>query len=484
MSKETKEHDQLFIGGDLSGIQKFLYNITSHEAMVSLIGRSNYLAAYMQDICNRVKGLPSLKAGNARDIYCSGGKFYVVAAYSEQALQELQVLIAQVKKDLWTEHRGELSINMGVVPFSENEDGTVNAADRSHSKCGILWELMTNEFSIQKNQKFVNEISDNFEDFFTPHKIEEKPKVCAVTGIESDECVEHDGVKLLPTVLKQITEGRRISRERGFKTFEEYAGDTYLGILRMDVDGLGTRFIKGFDSIKQYQEFSNHLTAFFENGILQDIQRKKEYCEFLNIVYAGGDDIFAVGRWDKLIDFAAEVSSRFANHVQGEGVSISGGIAIVHDKFPIAKAAEMSGEAEQAAKEYNNGAKNAFCMFGEPISWDCEYGYVKTLKDDFVHLITDCGLSRGILHKLMSYYMIIRRNLDRKRRSQKLDYSYMWHLPYYLTRYIGRQTDKESEVSKFCRELRDKELTKGDNNFRLVAVAARWAELTIRNYKN
>lgn len=484
MSNNTKKHNQLFIGGDLSGIQKFLYNITSHEAMVSLIGRSQYLATYMRDICEQVKNLPSLKAGNARDIYCSGGKFYVVANFSESALNELSELTSQVKKDLWLEHRGEISINIGVVPFSENEDGTVNAGDQTNSKCGLLWELMTNEFAVQKNQKFISEITENFEEFFVPQKIDEKPKVCAVTGIESNECVEHDGVKLLPSVLRQITEGRRLSRERGFRTFEEYADDTYLGILRMDVDGLGTRFIKGFDSIEQYQKFSNHLTAFFENGILQDLQRKKEYCDFLNIVYAGGDDIFAVGRWDKLIDFAAEVSSRFASYVQGEGISISGGIAIVNDKFPIAKAAEMSGEAEHAAKEYNNGAKNAFCMFGEPLSWNKEFDYVRSKKEEFVYLITQCGLSRGILHKLMSYFMIIKRNQNNKKRGKKLDYSYMWHVPYYLTRYVARLGSRESEVSIFCRELRDKELTKGENNFRLIAIAARWAELTIRNIKN
>ena len=37
-----REYNKLFVGGDLSGIQKFLYNITSRHASVSLKGRSAF----------------------------------------------------------------------------------------------------------------------------------------------------------------------------------------------------------------------------------------------------------------------------------------------------------------------------------------------------------------------------------------------------------------------------------------------------------
>ena len=40
---QTNSQPLLFVGGDLSGIQKFLYNITSQKAAVSLKGRSAYL---------------------------------------------------------------------------------------------------------------------------------------------------------------------------------------------------------------------------------------------------------------------------------------------------------------------------------------------------------------------------------------------------------------------------------------------------------
>lgn len=483
MAKNSTDYNQLFIGGDLSGIQKFLYNITSKNAMVSLIGRSHYLSKYMSDVCSGITNLPSVKAGNPHTIYCSGGKFYVIADNSDNARDELSDFIQVTKKELWAQHKGELSINIGAVPFSENSDGTVNASGQDNRKCGLLWELVTAQFARQKNQKFKNEIVENFNQFFEPLKIASKPKVCAVTGIESDDCEKFEDTYLLPSVKEQIIKGRELSHTRNFKTFHDYAGNTYLGILRMDVDGLGTRFIRGFDSITDYQKFSNYLTKFFEDGELQKIQRKAEYAEYLNIVYAGGDDIFAVGRWDKIIEFAHEVSTEFASYVNDKTLTISGGVAIVHEKFPIAKAAEMAGEAEDLAKSHNNNAKNAFCMFGETISWKNDFDYVKQYKEKFVDLIKNHDMSRGILHQIMSYYLVIRHNKYNRARGKRCNYSYMWHLPYYLTRYIGRYKNNE-EIKTFCENLKNHELTGNEEKFRLIAVAARWAELTIRNNNN
>ena len=40
----------LFVGGDLSGIQQFIYNISSKKAMVSLKGRSAYLSEYTETL--------------------------------------------------------------------------------------------------------------------------------------------------------------------------------------------------------------------------------------------------------------------------------------------------------------------------------------------------------------------------------------------------------------------------------------------------
>ncbi|MCF0178098.1 MAG: hypothetical protein HUJ90_05680, partial [Bacteroidales bacterium] len=320
-------------------------------------------------------------------------------------------------------------------------------------------------------------IEKNYSNFFGVQEVDPDSKICAITGIESSLCVkldkdsDGDAIWVLPSVKEQVELGKRLRAKENFKTLEEYADGTYLGILRMDVDGLGKVFIEGFPSMAAYEEFSNRLDIFFQVK-LKEIQRRKEYADYLNIVYAGGDDIFAVGRWDRLIDFANEVRQRFAEHVNRKGISISGGIAIVDDKFPIAKAAELAGEAESAAKSFNNGAKNAFNMFGATVSWQDEFGFVESYKDKLVELCENAKMPRSIMHRLMVF-------ADMKQRG---DLSYVWNTTYFLARF-RHEHEKNELVVDFCKRLESdlfKDRSRMDRNYELIALAARWAELILR----
>ena len=206
--------------------------------------------------------------------------------------------------------------------------------------------------------------------------------------------------------------------------------------------------------------------------------------EYLNIIYAGGDDLFVIGRWDKTIAFAEHISKTFKSRFADESLSISGGVAVVHPKYPIAKAAELAGNAEDAAKHYNGGEKNAFCFLGKTVSWDKDFDYVKNYQQQFVSLITEYGLSKGILHKLMLYSSMADRNKLRKKDGKPEDFSYIWHISYYLTRYIARYKEN-AVVCAFCRQLRDHDLDyRNGRNLELIALAARWAELVLKDNIN
>jgi CRISPR-associated protein Csm1 len=239
----------------------------------------------------------------------------------------------------------------------------------------------------------------------------------------------------------------------------------------MDVDGLGARFRDGFHDLEEYTAFSQRMAIFFDKNI-RTIQQKDYYRNDLNIIYAGGDDLFAVGRWDKIVEFAAEVRQQFMQHMQGEGVTISGGIAIVHPKFPIAKAAILSGEAEEKAKTYNDGKKNAICFFDQCISWDKEYDEVLQIKNEMLYQIDTNAVSKGLLQQLMLYAQMAARG----------DLKYLWHATYYLTRMIKEK--QNSPAKEYLQNLRDKQITRGAAHMRLIALAARWAEQELRINKH
>ena len=488
--EKSQVFNKLFVGGDLSGIQRFLYNISSKKAAVSLKGRSFYLRQLMENVCSDIKRAVEANGAKAVDvIYSSGGKFYLLTDNTPQIVEAVETCAKQAKQNLWEEHKGQLGLNISHVAFNENPDGTVDCQDAFRQKPGYLWKKVNADFAHQKNQKYKDLLTDSYPNFFDPIPVGGKPKVCAITGVESPDCVRMEALSedgdgyVLPSVRQQIQLGEELRLQEGFKTFEEYAGSTDLGILRMDVDGLGKRFIEGFNSIAEYKTFSNRLVDFFEEET-KNIQQEPAFKPYLNIIYAGGDDLFVVGRWDKVIDFAERIRQETNNRFDSDGISISGGIVVVQPKFPISKAAELAGDAENAAKQFHNGEKNAFHMLGKTISWDREYDYVKSFKQQFVSLIEEYDLSKGILHKLMLYSSIADRNKILRKENKAEDYSFIWHISYYLTRYMKRY-ESNPAVSDFCRSLRDREIDyRNGRNLELIALAARWAELVLKNNIN
>ena len=556
-----REYNKLFVGGDLSGIQKFLYNITSKHASVSLKGRSAFLSNYLREVCNKIEYTIEGYGGAFDELYCSGGKFYLICNNTQTITNAIDECTKLIKEKLWEEHRGQLGLNISHVAFAE-EGGKFYVEgyeDEQNTTSGILWKYVNADFARQKGQKFRDLILSHPNKFFA-FKEEDKEskelivggghKVCALTGVEFDITKLEIGAKYtidgdkdsfyLPSAIKQIEDGEKLRKKEGLKTFEEYADGSYLGILRMDVDGMGKRFIVGFPTIDEYKRFSEKSRQFFEEDIknkllIEEIkegsEKGKKYKQFLNIIYAGGDDLFIVGRWDIVIDFAKLIHDRtieefkdetyidiFAPDKPKRSISISGGIAIVKPKFPIAKAADMAGNAEEAAKQ---GEKNAFNLFGRTVSWKTnkdeaeninyfsvfrdedgnevsvihEFDYVSYFKDKFVEFIIkyhkDYGFSKSILHKIMLYSNIADLNKERKAKGLSLNYSYMWHMSYYLTRYMdkwkafGNERNEEkrkvkAKLYQFCKSLRDDCLPKS-RHLELIAVAARWAELLLQD---
>ncbi len=471
----------LFVGGDLSGIQKFLYNITSTDAAVSLKGRSAYLVDYTARLCNDILALPEVKQGvRAEQVYCSGGKFYLFTADTPAIRQAIDCYAEQAEKDLWQEHKGQLGLAIAYLPFEftdSTESSVVVAGERG--PIGLLWKHINDQFSCLKNRKFAHLLDTEYDSMFSVLPVGGDVHVCAVTGIEDAGCVKikndaEEEIWVLPSVKRQIEKGQALRREENFKTFAQYAHGSYLGVLRMDVDGMGKRIQKGFRDMKEYRAFSHKLQSFFEgkDSRLRQLQQSQLYRDSLNIIYAGGDDLFVVGHWEKVLEFAADIRVAFEAHTAGEGLHISGGMVIVDDKFPIAKAAEMAGEAEDAAKAYvcecNGEAKNAFCFLGQCVNWDAEFDQVRSLKEDFYTQILHNGLSKGILHQLVRYSEMAKHG----------KMTYLWHSVYYFTRMLERYKN-QPVVYQFVDQLR-KDFPFAKDHGRLYALAARWAELSLR----
>lgn len=151
------------------------------------------------------------------------------------------------------------------------------------------------------------------------------------------------------------------------------AGIQRLAICRMDVDNLGHAFVAGFEkaSSKNVQEnnryvtlsrtasLSRQLSHFFKRCMGQLLNSEKGRLD-VSVVYSGGDDVFFLGAWDQVIQAAQLIQASFIAF-NGGSLTLSGGIGLYDEKYPIRLAADETADLESQAK--NHPGKNALTLF-------------------------------------------------------------------------------------------------------------------------
>ena len=148
------------------------------------------------------------------------------------------------------------------------------------------------------------------------------------------------------------TNGEGISAyAKSSSTLGANRGIKRLGVLRADVDNLGAAFAGGIPaekaSISRTATLSRAVSYFFKHKI-NDILDAGDYRA--QIIYSGGDDLFIVGNWSDVLYAALDIREAL-NRFTGNGVlTISAGIGMFDEKYPIARMASETGMLEDAAK--------------------------------------------------------------------------------------------------------------------------------------
>ena len=206
------------------------------------------------------------------------------------------------------------------------------------------------------------------------------------------------GYRFLGNYAPQDSEGPKDFEELAKMDSEKYP---LLGIVRMDVDSLGLVFQIGLGerkSLSRISTLSREMDLFFQGYI------NKLACEHdMYVTYSGGDDLFMVGSWINAISFAQAVQKDFKQFsCDNPNLSISGGIYLCKEHFPINRAAEQCAEAEEAAKQL--GGKNAVQVFGHTVHWS-RFEVLMDFATDLYNLCVesqgDEKLPRSLVHHLI-----------------------------------------------------------------------------------
>lgn len=274
----------------------------------------------------------------------------------------------------------------------------------------------------------------------------------------------------------------------------EDASFNRLGVLRMDVDNLGSVFQSGIQDSKlnmaRYSTLSRAFDYFF-SGYLNSLV-KEVSAENLYIIYSGGDDLFIVGQWAKTIELAEAINKKFKQYCNNPTLSISGGISLIPAKFPIMKGAEYSATQESLAKAHTTkeGEKNAISFFNMPLNWTDEYPLVKSLAIDLATEVANALVSKSFLHHLIQFAEDANFEIDNDNRDKKLhsvtNYKVFWMISYQMTRL--QETNKKSQlIGQYMTDVYAKQsqvqgklIPSSYHPIELWAMAARWCELSIR----
>lgn len=461
---ENPNHDEkyfLLVSGDISGIQDFIYTISSKGALKSLRARSFYLEIMLEHIVDEI--LSQLNMFRCNLLYTGGGHFYLLLPNTEKTKNVLKE--AQEKINDWFINEFGNALYIAIVASEASSNDLNNTRDifssvskklskkklsrynksqlrkllepsknKSARECKIcktssknteernfidgsieVCETCYNIYKIGENlvqgvQKFT--VSENKGKYFLNlPSLNDKQKYLTISKekiSESDDRIYAINDRLVGR--KYTTKlfvgnycfqiGEKIADFGELVEFKENKRIKRLAVLRCDVDNLGQTFVNGFkeaDKIlneKAYEEqktystlsrvtsLSRQLSLFFKfyinnickskingeadvtidnfslNGNTIETQKR------LSIVYSGGDDVFVVGEWLDVLNFAFDLREAFKVYTCNK-LTFSGGLGFFSLGYPISQMAAQAGELEDVAKKYDNSTKDSISLFGK-----------------------------------------------------------------------------------------------------------------------
>ncbi len=531
--RESDRNICALIKGDISGIQTFLYQILSHEASNQLRGRSFYLQLLTEAIAQwvlRQFGLPitNLLLASGGHFYIlapyteAREKLDTLRQQISEKLWELHrsdiscmlagipIKARDFKADNFTrkwkevaekvnERKQQKWSEMGAQGMYQNlfvPQQTQRDEDWKFEELGKQLRHATYLITYQVPETQTPDVThwrDAIKTFELDAQICTTPDDCRelslktehvtvyrlgdadfLSSIENfqwkDASVSYDFKPFRP-VIAQTDAGQTADYD---DLAEASQGVKWFGALRMDIDNLGDVFKDRLENatISRHATLSRELSLFFEGYVPQlcKAHNKNRKKEILELIYAGGDDLFLVGGWSALPEITTKIRSEFRNFVTGDHVTLSGGIVIEHKKFPLYQFADISGTAEGKAKSLRRVnadgeviKKDAITFLQKPMSWD-NFDLVSEWHHKFMNMLAaEKSLPQDFLTRLNQIYG------DKKR--------WAWRSIYYFHRLQQQHKDK----TEFIEELRQTLNHETDPLLReFIQVITRWTALHIR----
>ena len=189
LSKQSNPDRLSLIAGDLSGIQNFIYTISSEGALKSLRARSFYLELVTEEIVQQL--LTALDLPRHNVIYAGGGNLYLLAP-TDNTPETIDRLHHQLNHWLQQQFQGKIYLALTHQSFPTTD--LTNPAFIHH------WNTAIGSLNRQKSAKFDKHLD------FTPRQSHDPCRVCHRDDIETLKPLKSDSDVLACATCRSMFE--------------------------------------------------------------------------------------------------------------------------------------------------------------------------------------------------------------------------------------------------------------------------------------
>jgi CRISPR-associated protein Csm1 len=406
--------------GDFSGIQNFVFRPVpgAGGAARRLRSRSFRVSAYAEMVMRWC--LKELSEGRPKALYAAGGKFLI----GTSAFAGWESMVGRMQSELdrwaWQDFGGELVFHLTAAPF--------DAGKIPHT---ALQTAMEDRRNRPLEKALVSPNGWAADEFF--QRAASGDGKCDACGMTRQVHANADDERVCDACIKDEEIGKKLPRARfahisptagedlaflgnrmelcdsqattsdgdwlafgsgareaqpwflfrhvpvssaGFPMdFEQIASMSpgtrkWLGYLRIDGDGAGKHFNKLQGNACGTWALSSLLNLFFADAANRLVSES-----FASIypVYGGGDDLFVVGPWNEVLDFALKLREKL-KQAAGDDLTFSAGVSLSKPREHVLTQAKLAlRELDSAKKEAGHGrsfGRDQIRALGVTADWD------------------------------------------------------------------------------------------------------------------
>ncbi|MCB8762220.1 type III-A CRISPR-associated protein Cas10/Csm1 [Planktothrix agardhii] len=256
------EADQIaLIAGDLSGIQNFIYTISSEGALKSLRARSFYLELVAEEIVQQLLEKQALDLPRTSVIYAGGGNLYILAPKTEQIEKTINDVKTNFNEWLYDKFKGKIFLALACHFFPVSQVATTEFAKN--------WNDAIKEVNKQKSRKFINKL-----DKLLGYEIsyEQRCRVCHRDDTDDLQALNHqepDSVQACPICQEMFELGGKLLEVKAIiRSTEKEIKNVKTEPITFELSS-GTVYYHVFDKSKPVLKYTD-TTLLVNNWTIED----------------------------------------------------------------------------------------------------------------------------------------------------------------------------------------------------------------------